>query len=73
MQCCLLNEPKVRGYRKVIENSWLKKGMFQASEQRLVDQANRLGVKIDKAVERKEPMWRKRLQKNIKELRKDLS
>ena len=54
MECCLLNEPKVRGYRKVIENSWLKKGMFQASEQRLVDQANRLGVKIDKAVERKE-------------------
>ena len=32
---------------------------------------NRLGVKINKAAERKEPMWR-RLQK-IKELKKDLS
>ena len=33
---------------------------------------NRLGVKI-KAAERKEPMWRRRLQNKIKELRKDLS
>ena len=33
---------------------------------------NRLGVKINKAAERKEPMWR-RLQNKIKELRKDLS
>ena len=34
---------------------------------------NRLGVKINRAVERKEPMWRRRLQNKIKELRKDLS
>ena len=34
---------------------------------------NKLGVKIDKAAERKEPLWRKRLQKKIKEIRKDLS
>ena len=34
---------------------------------------NRLGVKIDKVAERKEPMWKRRLQKKIKELRKDLS
>ena len=34
---------------------------------------NRLGVKIDKSAERKEPMWRKRLQNKIKEPRKDLS
>ena len=34
---------------------------------------NRLGVKIDKAAWRKEPMWKKRLQNKIKELRKDLS
>ena len=33
----------------------------------------RLGVKINKAAERKEPMWRRRLQNKIKELRKDLS
>ena len=35
--------------------------------------ANRLGIKINKAAERKEPMWRRRLQNKIKELRKDLS
>ena len=34
---------------------------------------NRLRVKINKAGERKEPMWRRRLQNKIKELRKDLS
>ena len=34
---------------------------------------NRLGIKINKVAERKEPMWRRRLQNDIKELRKDLS
>ena len=34
---------------------------------------NRLRAKINKAGERKEPMWRRRLQNKIKELRKDLS
>ena len=34
---------------------------------------NRLGVKIDKVAGRKEPMWKRRLQNWIKELRKDLS
>ena len=34
---------------------------------------NRLRVKIDKVAWRKEPIWKKRLQNNIKELRKDLS
>ena len=34
---------------------------------------NRLGVKIDKAAGRKEPMWKRRLQNNIKGLRKNLS
>ena len=33
----------------------------------------RLGVKINKSAERKEPMWKSRLQNKIKELRKDLS
>ena len=33
---------------------------------------NRLGVKIDKAAGRKEPIWERRLQHKIKELRKDL-
>ena len=30
-------------------------------------------MKIDKAAWRKEPMWKRRLQNKIKELRKDLS
>ena len=34
---------------------------------------NRLGVKIDMVAGRKEPMWKRRLQNKIKELRKDLS
>ena len=34
---------------------------------------NRLGGKIDKVARRKEPMWKRRLQNKIKELRKDLS
>ena len=34
---------------------------------------NRLGVKIDQVAWRKEPMWKRRLQNKIKELRKDLS
>ena len=34
---------------------------------------NRLGVTIDKVAGRKEPMWKRRLQNKIKELRKDLS
>ena len=34
---------------------------------------NKLGVKIDKVAGIKEPMWKRRLQNKIKELRKDLS
>ena len=34
---------------------------------------NRLRVKVDKVVCRKKPMWKRRLQNKIKELRKDLS
>ena len=34
---------------------------------------NRLGVKIDKVAGKKEPMWKRRLQNKIKELRKDSS
>ena len=34
---------------------------------------NRLGVKINMVAGRKEPMWKRRLQNKIKELRKDLS
>ena len=35
--------------------------------------ASRFGVNINKAAERKKPMWRRRLQNKIKQLRKDLS
>ena len=34
MECCLLSEPKIRGYRKGMLRLWLKKGMFWVSEQR---------------------------------------
>ena len=34
---------------------------------------NRLGVKIVKVAGRKEPIWKRRLQNKIKELRRDLS
>ena len=40
MQCYLLSEPKIRGYRKRMLSLWQQKGMFWVSEQRLVDQAN---------------------------------
>ena len=40
MECYLLSEPKVRGYRKNMLSLWLNKDMFWVSEQRLVGQAN---------------------------------
>ena len=40
MECYLLSQPKIRGYRKRMLSLWLQKGMFWVSEQRLVDQAN---------------------------------
>ena len=40
MECYLLTDPKIRGYRKRMLSLWLQKGMFWVSEQRLVDQAN---------------------------------
>ena len=39
-ECYLLSEPKVRGNRKPMVSLWLKRDMFWASEQRLVDKAN---------------------------------
>ena len=40
MECYLLSEPKIRGYRKGMLSLWQQKGMFWLSEQRLIDQAN---------------------------------
>ena len=42
MECYLLSEPKIRGYRKRMLSLWQRKGMFWVSEQRLVDQANNI-------------------------------
>ena len=41
-------------------------------KERAVVVTNRLGVKIDKVAGRKEPMWKRRLQNNVKELTKNL-
>ena len=38
IQCYLLSEPKVKGYRKHMLSLLLNKGMFWISGQRLVDQ-----------------------------------
>ena len=40
MECYLLSESKIRGYRNCMLSLWLQMGMFWVSEQRLVDQAN---------------------------------
>ena len=40
MECHLLSECKIRGYRKCMLSLWLQKGMFWVSEQRLVNRAN---------------------------------
>ena len=46
MECYLLSEPKISGYRKRMLSLWLQKGMFWISEQRLVDQANTIRKNI---------------------------
>ena len=40
IECYLLSDPKIRGYRMHMLSLWLQKGMFWVSEQSLVDQAN---------------------------------
>ena len=40
MECYLFSEHKISGYRKRMLSLLLQKGMFWASEQRLVDQVN---------------------------------
>ena len=40
MECYLLSEPKIRGYRKRMLSLWQQKSMFWVSEQRSVDQEN---------------------------------
>ena len=40
MECPLLSEPKITGYRKRMLRLGLEKGMFWVSQQKLVDQAN---------------------------------
>ena len=43
MECYLLSEPKIRGYRNRMLSLWQQKCMFWVSDQRLVDQANTIG------------------------------
>ena len=40
MECYLLHEPNIKGYRKRMLSLWQQNGMLWVSEQRLVDQAN---------------------------------
>ena len=40
MECYIMSELNIRGYRKHMLSLWLQRGMFWVSEQRLVDQAN---------------------------------
>ena len=40
MECYLLSETKIKGYRKRMLSLWLQKSMFSVSEQGSVDQAN---------------------------------
>ena len=40
MECYLLSETKIRGYRKRMLSLWLQKGMLWVSEKILVDQPN---------------------------------
>ena len=47
--------------------------MLNCSMQELLLLQIDLGVKINKVAGRKEPVWKRRLQNKIKELRKDLS
>ena len=42
MECYLLSQSKIRGYRKRMLSLWLQKGMFWVSERRLVDQPNNI-------------------------------
>ena len=45
MQCYYQSMPSRNGYRKRMLQIWVEKGMFQVTEQRLVDQANQLRKK----------------------------
>ena len=40
MECYLLSDPKIRGYRRRMLSLWQQKGMFWVSEQKLVVQVN---------------------------------
>ena len=40
MECYLLSEPNVRGYKKRMLSLWLNKGIIWVSEQGLGDQKN---------------------------------
>ena len=45
MECYYQSTPSRNGYRKRMLQIWVEKGMFQVTEQRLVDQANHIRKK----------------------------
>ena len=42
MKCFYLSDPKKRGYRKRMHVLWNDRGMFNVTEQRLIDQKNQI-------------------------------
>ena len=42
MECFYLSDPKTRGYRKRMHVLWNDRGMFNVTEQRLIDQKNQI-------------------------------
>ena len=45
MECFYLSDPKTRGYRKRMHVLWNDRGMFNVTEQRLIDQKFQIGKK----------------------------
>ena len=44
IECWIRSDPTTRGYRKRMKQIWDEKGLFQANEQRIVDQARMIRV-----------------------------
>ena len=44
IECWIRSDPTTRGYRKRMKRIWDEKGLFQANEQRIVDQARMIRV-----------------------------
>ena len=71
----LINVPKKKLLEQTakVDKVLSKFKTYSITKTRAFAVTNRLGVKIDKVAGRKEPIWKRRLQNKIKELRKHLS